>query len=80
MGKKAKEHRKKIEKRNQEIKKLQKKAQDQHKEMLMKLIEREKNSGMFNSPIMPLGGPLTGPIPLDGPSIGSIPSGPGPQI
>lgn len=74
MGKKAKEHRKKIAKRNEEIKKIQKKAQKNQQEMLMKLIEREKNAGMFNSPVIPLTGPLVGP------SLGDIPSGPGPMI
>jgi hypothetical protein len=72
MGKKAKEHRKKIAKRNEDLKKHQKKAQNIHKEMLMKMIEKEKNSGMFNSPVVPINGPLS--VPVLGPNLGMGPS------
>ena len=48
MGKKAKEHRKKVAKRNAEIKNQQKKYQKQSQDFLMQLIEREKAAGAFN--------------------------------
>jgi hypothetical protein len=54
MGKKAKEHRKKVAKRNEQIK-LQRKGQEKMAmNYLQKLIEREKASGAFNSPVQPL--------------------------
>jgi hypothetical protein len=49
MGKKAKEHRKKVAKRNAQIKQSQDKHQKIQKEMLMKLIEQEKQKGLFNN-------------------------------
>ena len=48
MGKKSKEHRKKVAKRNAEIKNQQKKYQKQSQDFLMQLIEREKAAGAFN--------------------------------
>lgn len=78
MGKKAKEHRKKVAKRNEAIAQDRKKAEKAHKEMIMKLIEQENQKGMFNSPVMPFSGlntPSFG-LPLnEGPTLG-IPSGP----
>ena len=51
MGKKAKEHRKKVAKRNDAIKNEQKKFQKQQQERLMELIEKEKQMGAFmNTP------------------------------
>jgi hypothetical protein len=78
MGKKAKEHRKKISQRNEQIKLQEKKIKKAQQEFLMQMIEREKQAGQFNSPVMPLpGGPLTeGPlVNIPGPSLG-VPSGP----
>ena len=49
MGKKAKEHRKKVAKRNETIKNEQRKFQKQQHERLMELIEREKQMGSFNN-------------------------------
>lgn len=49
MGKKAKEHRKKIAKRNADIKTQQKKYQKQAQDFLMQLIEKEKAAGAFDS-------------------------------
>ena len=72
MGKKAKDHRKKIAKRNEGLKSSQKKAQKAQQEFLMKLIEEEKKKGMFNSPVTPLPG-------FDGPNLGmpvNVPIGP----
>jgi len=54
MGKKAKEHRKKVAKRNAQIKQTQAKYQKMQKEMLMSLIEQEKQKGLFdNMPQIP---------------------------
>ena len=49
MGKKAKEHRKKVAKRNAQIKQAQAKYQKMQKEMLMSLIEQEKQKGLFDN-------------------------------
>lgn len=49
MGKARKEHRKKIAKRNTEIKTQQKKQQKQAQDFLMSLIQREKAAGAFDS-------------------------------
>jgi hypothetical protein len=80
MGKKAKEHRKKIAQRNEQIKIQEKKMRKAQQDFLMQMIEREKQAGQFNSPVMPLPG---GILP-EGPMVGNIP-GPlgiptGPQI
>lgn len=50
MGKKAKEHRKKVAKRNAEIKAIQNKFEKSRQEQLMELIQKEKAAGAFNSP------------------------------
>jgi len=50
MGKAKKEHRKKIAKRNAEIKAIQKKFEKSRQEQLMELIQREKAAGAFNAP------------------------------
>lgn len=55
MGKKAKEHRKKIQARNNAIKSAQKKFQKTQQDFLMQMIEREKAAGAFN------GTPITDP-------------------
>lgn len=49
MGKKAKDHRKKVAKRNAEIKTQQKKQQKQAQDFLMNLIQKEKAAGAFDS-------------------------------
>jgi len=49
MGKKAKEHRKKIAKRNEAIKTMQKKYEKERSNFLTNLIQREKEAGAFNS-------------------------------
>lgn len=63
MGKKAKEHRKKVAKRNEQINQQRKKYEKQQKEFLMNLIESEKQKGAFNSPVMPMPG-------FEGPNLG----------
>lgn len=52
MGKKTKEHRKKIAKRNELIKIQEKKIRKAQQEFLMNLIEKEKDAGKFNNPIV----------------------------
>ncbi len=49
MGKKAKEHRKKIAKRNEAINLQKRRIKKAQEEMLMQLIEREKAAGKFNN-------------------------------
>jgi len=49
MGKTAKEHRKKVQARNQDIKTQKKKFESQQKKWLMDLIEREKAAGKFDN-------------------------------
>ena len=49
MGKKAKEHRKKVAKRNEAIKTIQKKYEKERSNFLTNLIQREKEAGAFNS-------------------------------
>ena len=65
MGKKAKEHRKKVSKRNETIKNEQKSFQKKQQERLMELIEREKQMGSFNNnpsiPVINIPG-LQGPM------------------
>lgn len=60
MGKKAKEHRKKVAKRNKQIDEQKKKQQKTAMDFLMKLIEKEKQNGAFNNPVQPL--PNSNPI------------------
>jgi ABC-type Fe3+-citrate transport system substrate-binding protein len=50
MGKKAKEHRKKVAARNEKINTAKKQLQKQQERFLMDLIQREKEAGKFNSP------------------------------
>lgn len=49
MGKKAKEHRKKVAARNEAIKTMQKKFEKERNNYLMNLIQKEKEAGAFNS-------------------------------
>ena len=51
MGKKAKEHRKKVEKRNQKIAQTKKKQEKTAMDFLMKLIKKEKEKGLFDNPV-----------------------------
>jgi hypothetical protein len=63
MGKNAKEHRKRVAKRNEQIKQQKRKMEKAQQEFLMKLIEAEKQKGSFNSPVMPMPG-------FEGPNLG----------
>lgn len=49
MGKAKKEHRKKVAKRNEAIKTLQKKYEKEKSNFLTNLIQKEKEAGAFNS-------------------------------
>lgn len=71
MGKKAKEHRKKVAKRNEAIKSAKKKQDKAVQEYINQMIEKEKAAGKFsNNPALPNVGPTIGPsISLDGPTI-----------
>ena len=48
MGKKAKEHRKKVNARNAQIKSQQKQMEKARERFIMDLIEREKQAGLFD--------------------------------
>ena len=54
MGKKAKEHRKKVAKRNAILNEQKKKQQKTAMDFLMKMIRKEQNSGAFDGPVMPM--------------------------
>lgn len=74
MGKKAKEHRKKVAKRNKQIDEQKKKNQKNAMNYLLKLIQKEKESGAFNNPVQPLPNGSMDPITqntnnLSGPQI-----------
>jgi hypothetical protein len=79
MGKRAKEHRKKVEKRNRMIADDRKRMEKAQKEFF-DMIQEENKKGMFNSPTMPLptldgplmintGGLSINPTILNGPKI-----------
>lgn len=68
MGKKAKEHRKKVAKRNAKIDEAKKKQQKSAMDFLMKLIQKEKDKGLFNGEIQPLPGAENNTEPLTVPS------------
>jgi ABC-type Fe3+-citrate transport system substrate-binding protein len=67
MGKKEKEHRKKVAKRNEEIKSMQKKLQKAQQDRIMQMIERENAEGKFDNPMVSIPG-ISGPA-IDGPQI-----------
>lgn len=80
MGKKTKEHRKKVAKRNERLNEQKKKHQKAAMDFLMKLIRKEKEKGAFDGPIMPMPGtnaeetinfnqPSTEQTTLNGPQI-----------
>ena len=63
MGKKAKEHRKKVAKRNADIKAIQRKMEKSRQDHLMELIQREKAAGAFNTPTVNKEDIVGAPIP-----------------
>jgi ABC-type Fe3+-citrate transport system substrate-binding protein len=54
MGKKEKEHRKKVAARNEKINAAKKQMQKQQQQFLMDLIKREQDAGKFNNPTQPI--------------------------
>jgi hypothetical protein len=89
MGKATKEHRKRVQARNNKIKQQKTKMENMQREFLMNLIKQEQEKGMFeNNPS--LSGPIVGDGPMfDGQSLadrfdfGSMIDGPvidGPMI
>jgi hypothetical protein len=69
MGKAAKEHRRKVQARNNKLKNEKDKVQKLQKEFIMNMIKKEQEKGMFenNQTINPS---------IDGPSIDTIIEGP----
>ena len=69
MGKAAKEHRKKIQARNNKIKQQKDKTQKMQRDFIMNLIKQEQEKGMFEN--MPTINQVDGPIDttIEGPSI-----------
>ncbi len=82
MGKKAKEHRKKVAKRNAKLNEEKKKYQKNAMDFLMKLIGKEKEKGLFDGPVQPIPNSnevLTTEQPTEAPST-DTPIFNGPQI
>lgn len=74
MGKKAKEHKKKVAKRNAKINEQKKKTA---MDFLMKLINKEKERGAFDNPVQPtLNIQDTNPLPSSTPLINTDFAGP----
>jgi hypothetical protein len=69
MGKAAKEHRRKVQARNNKLKNEKDKVQKLQKEFIMNMIKKEQEKGMFenNQTINPS---------IDGPAIDTIIEGP----
>ena len=70
MGKGAKEHRKKVDARNGRLKNDKAKLEKMKREFIMKLIEQEKQKGMFEN------NPTIDPINPTDPSIDTTLEGP----
>jgi hypothetical protein len=72
-GKKAKEHRKRVEARNNRLKQEKNKIDKMKREFIMNLIKQEQEKGMFENnpaitPITPLDVPQIDPT-IEGPQI-----------
>ena len=66
-----KEHKKRVAKRNNIIAQERKKVEKAQKEFLMKLIDEEKQKGLFNNPTqLPPMTPIPTATPIEGPTIG----------
>jgi len=70
MGKAAKEHRRKVQARNNKLKQQKAKVEKMQREFIMNLIKQEQEKGMFenNPTINPVEGPSIDPT-IEGPSI-----------
>jgi hypothetical protein len=71
MGKAAKEHRKKVQARNNKINQDKAKAQKMQREFIMNLIKEEQEKGLFenNQVINPVDSIPTNSTQVEGPSI-----------
>jgi hypothetical protein len=75
MGKAAKEHRKRVEARNNKIKQDKSRAQKMQREFIMNLIKQEQEKGLFenNQDVNPIVSPVdaiqTDSTQIEGPSI-----------
>lgn len=70
-SKTKKDHKKRVAKRNNVIQQERKRYEKAQKEFLMKLIDEEKQKGLFNNPIQQLGEISTFGLPtIGGPSLG----------
>jgi len=67
-SKAKKEHRKKVEKRNQRIREEKSKMEKMRREFIMNLIKQEQEKGLFEN-AQPVDGPvIDGPV-IDGPQL-----------
>ena len=72
MGKAAKEHRKKVQARNNRLKQQKAKVEKMQRDFIMNLIKQEQEKGMFeNNPTI---------APIEGPIIDTTSTIEGPQI
>jgi hypothetical protein len=69
MGKAAKEHRKKVQARNNRLKQEKAKVQKLQREFIMNMIKQEQEKGMFEN------NPIINPS-VDGPAIDTTIEGP----
>ena len=69
MGKAAKEHRKKVQARNNKLKQEKAKVQKLQRDFIMNMIKQEQEKGMFEN------NPTINPV-IDGPAIDTIIEGP----
>jgi hypothetical protein len=69
MGKAAKEHRRKVQARNNKLKQEKSKVQKLQREFIMNMIKQEQEKGMFEN------NPMVNPT-IDGPVIDTIIEGP----
>lgn len=71
MGKAAKEHRKRVEARNNKLKQEKAKVQKLQRDFIMNMIKQEQEKGMFeNTPtIAPVDGSQIDTTTIEGPSI-----------
>lgn len=70
MGKKAKEHRKKVAARNQKIQHQKKSIENAQRKFILDLIEREKQAGAFNdNPTLSNALNVDAPVVIEGPQI-----------
>jgi hypothetical protein len=69
MGKAAKEHRRKVQARNNKLKQEKEKVQKLQREFIMNMIKQEQEKGMFEN------NPTINPV-IDGPAIDTTIEGP----